>query len=288
MLKRWLREWYILSKTQRRGTLVLFVLLVIVLLIKWLYHPLPEKKELYFAQLVIENTVADTSSKTVIKKDSLFFFNPNTIQEDEMKALGFSDKLIRNIINYRNAGGKFHSKESLEKLYAMNDSIYQKIEPYILIDKNETHSFSSENEKRKYSPKSKENYISIELNSADSTQLEQLKGIGKTLSQRIIKYRNRLGGFYSLEQLKEVYGIRDSLYNIITQRNEILIDTSLIKKINLTTADFKTLIRHPYFTKDLVIKILDIQKTKQPFTQEKIKQIMDNDTWDKLKHYLVW
>ncbi len=290
MFRRWLREWYTLSKTQRRGTLVLLCSFLIVFLIKWLYRPLPEKDDLYFAQLTSQNLSTDTSSNTSLKKDSLFFFNPNTISAQEMKALGFSQKLISNVLNYRNAGGKFYSKESLKKLYAINDSIYQKIEPYILLN-TPTSDNQTNNKNILSTPKTAKNrtWIELELNSADSSNLETLKGIGKKLSKRIIKFRTRLGGFYTVEQLKEVYGISDSLYRFILSANKITVDTNLIQKINLNTADFKTMIKHPYFNKDIIFKTLNLQKQKEKLTEEKLKHLIgDEEAWKKIKHYINW
>jgi DNA uptake protein ComE-like DNA-binding protein len=94
----------------------------------------------------------------------------------------------------------------------------------------------------------------LELNSCDSASLEGLPGIGPVLARRIIKYRNLLGGFASASQLREVYGLQDSTFNIISGR--VKADSSKIEKINLNSADFKRLIRLPYFEKYDVTAIL--------------------------------
>lgn len=294
MQNRWLREWYLLNKTQRRGTLVLVFLVLITLLLKLFYHPTPEEEAFYFAQLTVNNFTSNDTSKQPLTassfQDSLFFFNPNTISEQAMKTLGFSEKLIRNILNYRNAGGTFNSKESLKKLYLMNDSIYQKIEPYILLNTS-TSDTPKNNKNTLFTPKTAQHQtlVEVELNSADSSNLETLKGIGKKLSSRIIKFRNRLGGFYTVEQLKEVYGLSDSLYRFILSANKITVDTNLIQKINLNTADFKTMIKHPYFNKDMIFKTLNLQKQKEKLTEEKVKHLTgDDETWGKIKHYISW
>ena len=84
----------------------------------------------------------------------------------------------------------------------------------------------------------------IEINSADTATLKKLRGIGKILSTRIVKYRNRLGGFYSINQLKEVYGLRPKTFKII--QPFLHCDTSMITKININKVSFKQLLRHPY------------------------------------------
>lgn len=84
----------------------------------------------------------------------------------------------------------------------------------------------------------------IELNTADSALLETLPGIGPVLAARTIKYRNLLGGFASVAQLREVYGLREETYIIIEPL--VSADTLLIEKIEINNADFAALLRHPY------------------------------------------
>ncbi|MCX7728556.1 MAG: helix-hairpin-helix domain-containing protein [Bacteroidia bacterium] len=286
MFRKFLQEWYVLNKTQRRGALFSLILLFIVFILKLFYTPPVDRDVIHFANIILTNTADSFNEKKSFKHDSLFFFDPNVVSETDMKLLGLSDKTIRQISNYRKAGGKFYSKESLKKIYSINDSIYQKLEPYILIP-----SVSQSTTSLKYSTsfQSKNNsprfLKAIELNAADSTELEKLNGIGKVLSVRIFKYRNRLGGFYSIEQLKEVYGIKDSLFNIITQKNKISIDTTLIRKIHIKTADFKEMIRHPYFTKDFIQKILQARKKGENITKEKIQSWLSEGVYEKVINY---
>lgn len=278
-----IRDWYTLNKTQRRGSVFLLFLLLISLCVKYFYHPTVDSDAIYFANIILNNTL-DSSKQYLLKQDSLFFFDPNVVGEQEMKWLGLPEKTIRQIINYRKSGGKFHSKEDLKKIYSMNDSLYFKLEPYIVIAHSKNEKFKLQRQIVITDISSKQK-INVELNSADSVQLEKLSGIGKILAARIIKYRNRLGGFYSVTQLKEVYGIRDSLYNVIIQKNNITVDTSLIHKINIQTADFKALIRHPYFNKDIVVKILQMQRNKEIINAEKLKSISGEEWFEKIKYY---
>jgi DNA uptake protein ComE-like DNA-binding protein len=94
----------------------------------------------------------------------------------------------------------------------------------------------------------------LELNTCDSAALESLPGIGPVLARRIIKYRNLLGGFVSAGQLREVYGLSDSTFDIISKR--VWADSSRVARINLNTVDFKRLIRLPYLEKYDVMAIL--------------------------------
>ena len=100
----------------------------------------------------------------------------------------------------------------------------------------------------------------IDLNSCDSASLEALPGIGPVLSARIIRYRNLLGGFASVSQLSEVYGLPEETFNMISGR--LTADSSAIKRININTADYKQLIRLPYFDKYEVAAILKYRELK--------------------------
>lgn len=113
----------------------------------------------------------------------------------------------------------------------------------------------------------KTNYIKrklLNLNSCDSASLEALPGIGPVLSTRIIKYRYLLGGFVSTEQLKEVYGLTEETFDMISPR--VFADSLTIRKIRINDADFKALIRHPYFNRNDVSAILKYRELKGKIT----------------------
>ncbi len=94
----------------------------------------------------------------------------------------------------------------------------------------------------------------LDINNCDSAALEAMPGLGPVLSARIVKYRNLLGGFASADQLKEVYGLSEETFNLV--RGRIFADTSAIRKIKINVADYKQLIRLPYFEKYEVTAIL--------------------------------
>jgi len=108
----------------------------------------------------------------------------------------------------------------------------------------------------------------IEINSSDSASLVRLPGIGPVLSSRIIKYRTLIGGFVSVDQLKEVYGLKEETFNMISPR--LFADSLLIRKIKINKSDYRELIRHPYFKQGEVPGILKYREL-----QGKIKRIED-------------
>ena len=128
----------------------------------------------------------------------------------------------------------------------------------------------------------------IELNSADTIALQQIKGIGSKLSARIINYRNKLGGFYSLNQVFEVYGL-DS--NIIIENKEHFskLNVTLIKPINLDTSSIKTLIKHPYIDYKMAKVIFNYKQQHGNYKTindlRKIHLLTEKDI-EKIKPYL--
>jgi DNA uptake protein ComE-like DNA-binding protein len=128
----------------------------------------------------------------------------------------------------------------------------------------------------------------IDLNTCDSALLESLPGIGPVLSARIIKYRNLLGGFASVSQLKEVYGLPEETFNMISDR--LTADSSVVKKISVNTGDFKQLIRLPYFDRYEVNAILKYRELKGRIAD--INELADNklitkEKMNKVRPYLM-
>jgi DNA uptake protein ComE-like DNA-binding protein len=113
----------------------------------------------------------------------------------------------------------------------------------------------------------------LNLNTCDSASLEALPGIGPVLSARIIKYRNLIGGFVVADQLKEVYGLPEETFILISPR--VFADTLAVRKIRINEAEYKELIRHPYFQRNEVSAILKYRQLKGRITD--ISVMIDNN-----------
>ena len=257
-LKHWLAGFFYFNKQERNGLFVLCVLLFILITVRislpFLFHgnalvQLITLKDVPVAPLQETRPEPFNSSKKEIPSEShteKFIFNPNEISLEEAKLLGFPEKLASTLVKFRNKGGKFFKPSDLQKLYGMSPRLYNELEPYILIpDKRQAFKRDTVYPKREHY---KKELIGkpLELNSADSLAIVYLKGIGPGFTKRIIRYRTLLGGFHSTEQLKEVYGMTDSLYNILS--SQIVIDKSLITRIPVNAADLNTLRKHPYLS----------------------------------------
>lgn len=121
--------------------------------------------------------------------------------------------------------------------------------------------------------KSERKLLSINLNLADTTTLKRVYGIGSVYAQRIVEYREELGGFNAVEQLQEIKGMFRENYERIYKN--FFIDTLSISKIYINFAPHSELLQHPYITKRMADRIVKAQKKGGYFTS--YQELIDND-----------
>ncbi len=216
-------------------------------------------------------------------------FNPNTVTQQHLLTLGFTDKQAHQLISYRTKGGVFRIKADVLKLYGMDSTLYANISPYITLpDKYEPNRYEKKTFTERIYPE-KEKSARFNLNEADTTQLQKIYGIGPVLANRIVKYRNRLGGFVSHHQLKEVYGVDSTVVNRL-QHASFLPEPLTVQQLNLNTADEKTLAAHPYLTKNIARAIVTYRFQHGKFQSvDDLARInlLDNVTLAKISPYLT-
>jgi len=227
-----------------------------------------------------------------IIKGELFYFDPNTIIVSEWKRLGLKDKTIKTIENYRGKGGRFYKPEDLKRIYGLHNDEYERLKPYIKIESNipkkteETIALKSKDEiqqSKTYTTR----YSIIDVNTADTTAFISLPGIGSKLAARIITFREKLGGFYSVEQIGETYGLPDSTFQKIKQY--LKLDNSSVKKININTATVDEMKAHPYIKYNLANLIIAYRNEHGSFSRvEDIKKVMavTDEIYKKIAPYL--
>lgn len=213
--------------------------------------------------------------KEPIKVINYNYFDPNTGSAEELVNSGLSHFQAKNIIGYREKGGVFRNATDLLKIYGIDSITYLQIQSFVKIEEPQIKA-----EPGKFSL--------IELNSADTTDLLKLNGIGPAYAQRIIKYRNLLGGFSNKAQLLEIYNFPLETFQKI--ESYIYTDTLSLKKIRINFAEYKDFIRHPYFSKQQVDAILKYRQKNGSF--ENIEQLtkeslLDEQTFLKVKPYLT-
>lgn len=175
-----------------------------------------------------------------MKEYELFSFDPNTLDSTGFVSLGLSNFVIKNIMKWRSTGAKFTKPKTFSKVFGLSDQKFEVLLPFITIPKHK------EKEKRDWNVNSsfdQKSTLNINLNSATAQELKKIKGIGEVLSTRIVKYRNMLGGFHNTNQIKEVYGISDSL--ALALKEQLYISNEPIK-IYVNTLQQDSLTKHPY------------------------------------------
>lgn len=113
----------------------------------------------------------------------------------------------------------------------------------------------------------------LELNTADTLQLQELRGIGPAFARRIVAYRDKLGGYYAKEQLMEVYGFTPELYEKV--KNQVKVNKSLIKKIDVNAYDIGYLKRHPYISYYEAKAIVDYRNSKKNHHIDSIEELKE-------------
>lgn len=270
---KYIRSYFSFSRKELNGIILLLTLVLITLSFPVIYRYYSEDTlydtsnfELEILELKeqISKARAHQPLKEAIKAE-YFMFDPNMLDEKSWRKLGLSDKQIKVIYKYESKGGKFNSKEDLKKMYSISAEQYLKLEPYIRI----VNPPSFEKKSRKISfinaAREKQNteVVMVEINSADSAMLTAIRGIGPAFASRIIRYRNRLGGFYKKEQLKEVYGLDSAKFQQIS--DQIVLNSKLISRIDLNSATFEQLKKHPYLTYKQMNAILQYRRQHGPF-----------------------
>lgn len=265
-----IRNYFGFSELESKGfvplVIILLFLLISPLFYSWFWFPkqLPQKSELLSldsligkAELMVAEQVASpptyrpqkTTNNSPKNTSELFSFDPNQADKALLIKLGFQAKVASNLLKYRSRGGVFRKKSDLLKIYGMQASFFERIKPYILLpDAYEAKQKDSGQQfKHQYPDKKNRDVLkvsSINLNQADAPTLRKIWGIGEVLSKRIIKYRDKLGGYLNPNQLKEVYGLKKEARDSLLKYTYF--DQNLLRRIPLNEVGYPDLKNHPY------------------------------------------
>jgi competence ComEA-like helix-hairpin-helix protein len=212
---------------------------------------------------------------------TFFPFDPNTLNDSAALLLGLSLKQMKVIRNYLSRGGKYRTRGDFKKMYCISESQYLALEPFIRLPD----SLVKTEAKRESRA---ERHEIVNMATADSSAWMKLRGIGPVFASRIVRYREKLGGFYALEQLKEVWGITDSLYECLLP-SLVLEDTVPFRYIRLNADSFAQLASHPYIKGKLAGLICNYRKQHGSFsTGEELKQLplVNGENFRKIAPYI--
>jgi competence protein ComEA len=259
-LRHWIKDFFGFPRSHVNGFIILLVITTLMMFSEPVWHWWVSNKPADFqadrarldSLVALWNHGKDDSEKkdnVGTQQITLFHFDPNSTPANDLIRLGFSQNLASRISRYREKGGKFRIKSDLLKIYGIDSAFYQRIYPFISLPQREA---AREKTEKRFEAKNasalKKVLEKFDLNNADTSQLKKIYGIGDKLSLRILKYRDVLGGFVSMEQLKEVYGLDSLVINRLIESSTIRNEFKPIK-ININTASEKQLSSHPYLNK---------------------------------------
>jgi competence protein ComEA len=287
-MKARIKNYLSITKKEWNGMVVLVILITLVLAAPYVYQLLHKDNTINFkdfdkaiAQLSkVEQTQGYADDKPAsddkLQHPVMFPFNPNNLTIEQWKLLGLSEHQANIIEHYVTKGGRFYRKEDVKKIYAITAADYTRLEPYINIAEEEYIAVK----------KARPGEV-IELNSADSAKMTMVRGIGASFAVRIIRYRNRLGGFYNKEQLKEIYGVDSAKYKEI--KEEVSVNPEKVKKIDINTISFDQLRIFPYLGYKQVNAIIQYRTQHGNYTSINDMRniaILDDGILRKIEPYL--
>lgn len=256
------KDFFYYSKSERKAVFALSFLIVCLLVAILLA---PEKETVIVEEPLAENVRTETDKveadsfqrvvehrekKAVIKKAEapsrkvvLAPFDPNLADSIELLDLGLSPYVARNVLRYREKGGRFRTPESFARIYGLTEEQFETLRPYIRISE----SFRQKTDTSTYVRRDTFAVVYkypkgtlVDVGVADTTELKKIPGIGSGISKAIVGYRNRLGGFYSLEQLREVRFVTPEMMEWFK------LDSISIRPLPVNRAGLDRLRNHPY------------------------------------------
>ncbi len=280
-LQHWLRDYFGFSRRETNGFWVLSVLLVIILIAPLSYpffntlHKIQSKENQHLDSLLAALPQSERLPRQAVAKPDevqqknvqLSYFDPNTVSYEALLNLGFAPRVANNLIKYRSKGAKFYKASQIERIYGMDKAFFERISPYMQFpqryaskdspssykkNKYEADKFEEKNNKDKTNSQRRV-YTSprievFDLNQADANTLKQVRGIGEVLSARIVAYREKLGGFVSIVQLSEVYGLAPEAIEELKKYAQLSTNTA-VRKLAINQLDVNSLAQHPYLDK---------------------------------------
>lgn len=249
-------ELFRLNQREQRGVMVLLFLIFIFLLIHLIlplqqnrlpikYDLIVHKEKEELPEYEANYSKAEDKMYSVGKREIVYFpFDPNSLDEAGWEALGLTKKQIKGIINYRSKGGRFRDKSDLAKLYSLRPQDVERLTPFVQIEQEQIN--PPVQQENAYNNRRKESFrkVLINVNAADTNSWMEVRGIGPVFSKRIVKFRDALGGFHDINQLKEVYGIPEDILDRI--HGQIQFKPNSHKRILINQISIDSLAKHPY------------------------------------------
>lgn len=228
-------------------------------------------------------------------------FDPNALSAEGWEARGVPHFVAGRIVNYGQKAGGFRAKSQVQRIYGLPDSVYQRLAPFMQLpealpgrgDKyaaTDRPAFGDKGALPSRFPRKPAHLQPFDLNQADTTQLMQIKGIGRGRAKWIVKHREELGGYLSENQLPEVFVLRDAPDLVDSLRKYTFVVSGFVPRpVPVNSASFDELWPHPYVGKPLARLIVAYRKQHGPFaTPDDLRQLklLKEENFVKLRPYV--
>ncbi|MDN5289767.1 MAG: hypothetical protein PWQ06_6 [Anaerophaga sp.] len=312
------KDWLAFTRKEQYGIILLAVLMLMLVIFRFLMVLVWEPPEMNIISDVsqyieAENAAEDlpgSHEKSHRHNNSYHFkpFDPNHVTVTELDRMGLPHYVIINWVKYLESGGSFSEPGDIGRIYGLDSLLAKELSQFVCFsgqaeqislyqqyEQSESIStvpevsysdFDDSKEGNNASDHLSDTAYVIELNSATASALKQLRGIGDVLSERIINYRELLGGFYHKEQVCEVYGISKELYESI--RHHLVVNKQPYRKMDINKASVRYLRKHPYLNFYQARDIVEYRKRNGDITSvEELKRIesIDGKTYEKIVPY---
>ena len=253
------RDWFTFSRQDRRAIILLSAMIVVALEILCIRSKETTAVDVTAETDSIATTLLPPKKELPIVKIDRHNFNPNKADSMELLTMGLSPYVTRNILRYRRAGGVFRRPEDLARIYGMHDTVYAQLRPYITIPQEKEKKVQTiptkviPHEEKQNAPRKEHPYAEymraknkpgqlVDVNTADTTELMKIPGIGPVYANMIVNYRQQLGGFHSVAQLRELSGLPEQL------GDWVYISAPSVEKLRINKLSVTRLRSHPYLT----------------------------------------
>ncbi len=238
-----------------------------------------------------DRSVAEKQAAPTTAAES-FAFDPNLVSETDLQRLGLPARTIKGIMNYRSKGGKFRKPEDFGKIYSLEEEDFDRLQPFInigviagsSIERPAAFVGGATFPEKKWAVKGP-----VDINRAGLDDWLRLPGIGEKRARQLVNFRESLGGFLRVEQVAEMYGLPDSVFQKI--RSMLTLESNSIHHININAASVEELDRHPYISFKQATLIVNYRTQHGSYAKpEEISQIVaftDKNWLEKIRPYLA-
>ena len=285
------KEFLYFSKGDRRaivalGCIVVFAIGVLMVVDAWKGKERDVKTE--------EEAAVDVEKKEERGEVVMKEFDPNTVDSLTLIGFGLKPWKVKNFLHYREAGKVFRSAEDLGDTYGWTEEDVEMLASYVRVGKQyekkekkveEREEWRQQAEKTEHTSNKFHTLTKVDVNTADTAMLRRIPGVGAKISEAIVRYREKLGGFYSVEQLREIKMVSPELLEWME------VSSPNVQKIPINEASFQALNSHPYISYDQTKALLQYIRLYGKVKDEQAlldTGIFTKEDVERLKPYLVY